>query len=288
MSEKQSIERNRVYSYLTRSRFLHVEDALAIGKLRLFVGKYKRGKGASSTAFHFLDVDDARVLLSDLAWSKPVDFVDYKGTSNGDPSASPLGKLGGRLRAGGPQSRVLTVKTNGEKVWVEIKNGPGELVGEGAVKPKGKPDAAVSVPLSTWEARKLAFAVLAYVRAWEARHLLVSISAGEGQRAGKEPAPSLKGENGSQPPVATKRADPACPEREPEVRSRRMANGVTTGREVEHTPTGFWSLFNTEGRAAGVEYPLAQEIANGAGDDWRKAILELCAAIDDASAEALD
>jgi hypothetical protein len=88
--------------------------------------------------------------------------------------------------------------------------------------------------------------------------------------------------------VATKRADLACPEREPEVRSRRMANDVTTGREVERTPTGFWSLYNLEGRAAGVEYPLAQKIANQAGEDWRKAILDLCAAIDDASAEALD
>ena len=153
MSEEQLIERNRVYSHLTRLRFLHIEDALAIGKLRLFVGEYKRGKGASSTAFHFLDVDDARVLLSDLAWSKAVDFADYKGTSNGD----------------GPQSRVLKIKTNGDKVWLEVQNGPGEVVGEGAIKPKGKPDAAVSVPLTTWEARKLAFAVLAYVQAWEAR-----------------------------------------------------------------------------------------------------------------------
>jgi hypothetical protein len=213
MSEKQSIERNRVYSHLTRSRFLHVEDALAIGKLRLFVGEYRRGKGASSTAFHFLDVDDARVLLSDLAWAKEVDFADYKGTTNGD----------------GPQSRVLKVKANGDKVWLEVQNGPGEVVGEGAIKPAGKPDAAVSVPLSTWEARKLAFAVLAYVQAWEARHPLASLPTGEGQREGKEPALSA---------------------------GRRPA--VEGGREVEHTPTGFWSLFNLEGRAAGVEYPLAQ------------------------------
>jgi hypothetical protein len=132
MSEKQSIERNRIYSHLTRSRFLHVEDALAIGKLRLFVGEYKRGQGASSTAFHFLDVDDARVLLSDLAWSKAVDFADYKGT----PTLS-----GGNGE--GPQSRVLKIKAGGDKVWLEVQNGPGEVVGEGAIKPAGKPDAAV-------------------------------------------------------------------------------------------------------------------------------------------------
>ena len=168
MSEISTVERKRMHSYLTRSRFLHVEDALSIGKLRLFAGQYSRGRGASSTAYHFLDVSDARVLFSDLAWSKRVDFVDYKGT----PAAS----------AGtgeGPQSRVLKVKASGDKVWFEVRNGPGEVVGEGAVKPKGKPDAAVSVPLSAWEARKLAFAVLAYVRAWEARHLVGRGAAGK-------------------------------------------------------------------------------------------------------------
>jgi hypothetical protein len=160
MSEQSTSERNRVYSHMTRSRFLHIEDALSIGKLRLFAGEYRRGKGASSTAYHFVDVADARVLFSDMAWSKPVDFADYKGTS------TPSGGDGN-----GPQSRVLKVKAGGDKVWIELCNGPGEVVGEGAVKPKGKPDAAVSVPLSRWEARKLAFAVLAYVQAWEARRL---------------------------------------------------------------------------------------------------------------------
>jgi len=159
MTERQS--RQRIYSHITRSRFLHLEDALAIGKVRLFVGQYRKGQGASATAFHFLDTADARVLFSDLAWSKPVDFTDYKGTP-----AQP-GNDGN-----GPQSRVLKVKTKGDKVWLEVQNGPGQVVGQGAVKPAGKPDAAVSVPLSTWEARKLAHAALAYVRAWEDRYLL--------------------------------------------------------------------------------------------------------------------
>jgi hypothetical protein len=245
MSEKTTIERKRVYSHLTRSRFLHVEDALGIGKLRLYVGEYRRGKGASSTAYHFLDVNEARVLFSDLAWAKPVDFgPDYKGTANGD----------------NPQSRVLKVRTKEDRVWVEVANGPGEVVGEGAVKPKGKPDAAVSVPLTAWEARKLAFAVLAYVRAWEARYLLDTAS------AAPAPAPSPAQGVGQAP----------------------SSKSGGEGREVEPTSTGFWTLYNAEGRAAGVDYPLAQRIANEVGDDWHKAILELCAAIDEATAKALD
>jgi hypothetical protein len=38
---------------------------------------------------------------------------------------------------------------------------------ENAAKPAGEPAAVVNVPLTTWEARKLAHAVLAHVAAWE-------------------------------------------------------------------------------------------------------------------------
>ena len=144
-------QRYRIHSHLTRSRFLHLEDALDIGKVRLYAGEYKRGEGASSTAAHCLDVADARVVFSDLAWGKAVDYIEYKGTANG----------------GRPTSRVLKVKTNGGKVWVRLENGPGQVIGEGAVKPAGDPEAVVNVPFTTWEARKLAHAVLAHLAAWE-------------------------------------------------------------------------------------------------------------------------
>jgi hypothetical protein len=62
---------------------------------------------------------------------------------------------------------VLKVRTNGEKVWFRLENGPGEVVGEGAVKPKGDAEAVVNVPFTVWEARRLAFAVLAHLDAWE-------------------------------------------------------------------------------------------------------------------------
>jgi hypothetical protein len=152
-------ERKRIYSYLTRSRFLHVEDELRIGKIRLFVGQYQRGQGAKATAYHFLDLDDARVILTELCWGKlkGKGYQEFKGTAHSD---------------NGPISRVLEINRNEDKYWLQIDNGPGEVVGQGAVKPAGSPEASVSVPLPIWEARKLAHATLAYIRAWEARHLL--------------------------------------------------------------------------------------------------------------------
>lgn len=149
----EQAQRYRIHSHLTRTRFLHAEDALDIGKVRLFAGQYRRGQGASVTAHHFLDVADARVLCSDLAWGKQVDFCEYKGSpANGD---------------NGPTSRVLKVRTNDGKVWVRLENGPGQVIGEGAVKPAGDPEAVANVPLTTWEARKLAHAILAHLSAWE-------------------------------------------------------------------------------------------------------------------------
>jgi hypothetical protein len=150
MAERRS--RYRIHSHLTRSRFLHVEDALDIGKVRLFAGEYKRGQGASVITAHYLDVADARVLFSDLAWGKPVDYVEYKGN-------------GGEQ----PVSRVLKVRRANDngKVWFRLESGPGEVIGEGAVKPAGKPETVVNVPFTIWEARRLAFVVLAHLQAWE-------------------------------------------------------------------------------------------------------------------------
>ena len=148
MSEQA--ERYRIYSHVTRSKWLHVEDALDIGKVRLFAGDYVKGQGAKATVIHYLDIEDARVLLNDLAWGKSVEYAEFKGTANGGQAVS----------------RVLKVKTNGDKVWFALENGPGQVIGQGAVKPAGKPDAVVNVPLTTWEARRLALEVLAHLDAW--------------------------------------------------------------------------------------------------------------------------
>lgn len=151
--------RYRIHTEITRSAILHVEDALEIGKLRLLLFRYKRGEGAQASASHYLDLADARVLCFDLAQGRlPEKFVDYKG--------SPAG------RQGQPLSRVLKIEDRGQRarnpIVVEITNGPGEVIGEGAIKPAGKPDAVVAILLSRWQARRLALAVQAHLAAWEA------------------------------------------------------------------------------------------------------------------------
>lgn len=247
--------RKRLHSHVTRSRFLHLEDALDIGKVRLFAGEYKRGQGSNATVHHFLDLADARVLLADLSWGKKVEFTDYKGSGGDDP-----------------QSRVLKIKTNGDKVWFEIQNGPGQIIGQGAVKPAGKPDAAVSIPLTVWEARKLAHAALAYIRAWEIHHLLDAAPSGP-IGGGGDAAPQAR--PAAPAPGKAKGTASPPPSMATETGHQVTAPAATGVAEIESTSTGFWTLYNQVAKAAGVAYPFARSIANKYGDDWSSAIARL-------------
>jgi hypothetical protein len=67
MSHQPSPTRVRIASHITQTRFLHVEDALAIGKLRLFGGNYRQRQGTSSYANAYVDIADARVVFDALA-----------------------------------------------------------------------------------------------------------------------------------------------------------------------------------------------------------------------------
>lgn len=153
-------DRTRIFSHFTKSRFMHIEDALANGKkIRFFMGSFERGHGSSMTAYAFLDADDARVIMSDLSWGRAVDFIDYKG---GTDSNSVV------------ESRVLKIERKEDKVWIQVQNGAGEEFFDGGIKPKGKPFAEVSIPLTAPESRKMAFACLAYLQAWDVVRLLRS------------------------------------------------------------------------------------------------------------------
>jgi hypothetical protein len=158
--------RFRIHTHITQTRWLHVEDALSIGKLRLFSGQYRRGDGASQTAYHFIDLGDARVLFFDLSLGRVPDFgktgagyVEYKGSGDGENAVS----------------RVLRVKKGQDgRVWFEMRSGPGQVTPTGAVKPAGDPTTTVTVGLTPYEARRLGFAVGSYLSVrergyWQAR-----------------------------------------------------------------------------------------------------------------------
>ena len=146
--------RVRIASHVTQSRFLHVEDSLQLGKVRLYGGNYRRSAGASALTAHFLDIADARVVFDALVRGEEgFAYKEYKGTpgKNGQP----------------PVSRVLSVAVKGENVYIELKSGPGKLTPTGAVTPAGPAQVEVNVAFKRHEARRLAATVLAYLHAWD-------------------------------------------------------------------------------------------------------------------------
>lgn len=164
----EAINRSRIYSHLTRSRFLHFEDSLERGKIRIFAGEFTKGQGMKGSAFHFLDLDDARVIFSDLAWGRPCEHVDYKGGLAADGSGKVV-------------SRVLKAKIDltQDRAWISVRNGPGEKIGQGVVKSKGEADAEINIGMEIRDARKLGFAVLAYLQAWDVARMIRRLETGD-------------------------------------------------------------------------------------------------------------
>ena len=148
----------RIHEHMTRTTFLHVEDCLDFDKpkVKLFAGSYKKGNGADQVTAHYMDLPDALVLLNDLAWNRKVDYCEFKG-----------GSSEGRVI-----SRVLKVKSNGEKVWFRLESGPGEKIGAGAVKPKGEPTTIINIPFDKHLARAMAYHVLLYIQAWQTAQII--------------------------------------------------------------------------------------------------------------------
>ncbi len=199
MSIPPPLMRVRIHSLVTSSRFLHVEDSLAIGKVRLFAGSYRRGEGLDQHTAHYLSLPDARVVFGALA--------------RGEPSFS-YREQKGKITDGDALSRSLTIGVKGERVVIELKSGPGEPTPTGAVTPAGPATVAVGVGFKRYEARRLGAAVLAYLHAWDVLRMLAQRdAAGRPQPYVVVPATSdgLESRRETQPAAARQATDNAAP-----------------------------------------------------------------------------
>ncbi len=185
--------RVRICSHVTQAKFLHIEDSLAIGKLRLFAGTYRKGNGMDVHTHHFMDVDDARVVFNALAIAEPnFTYKEYKGTA----------QSGGKVT-----SRVLSVTSKGDQVYLELKTGPGKKTPTGAVTPNGKAEVEANVAFKTYEARRLGQTVLAYIQAWDILRLMAHRNL-LGKMAAYELVPTTS-QNGTNGKPANGRVHPA-------------------------------------------------------------------------------
>jgi hypothetical protein len=159
MNNPSNAARVRIYSHMTQSRFLHIEDSLVINKVRLFAGAYRKNKGMSTYANAFVNIADARVIFGALTRGEQgFRHKEYKGTP----------PRNGRTAV----SRVLSIAVKGENVYIELKTGPGKLTNTGAITPHGKATIEVTVSFKLYEARRMAAEVLAYIHAWDVMRMM--------------------------------------------------------------------------------------------------------------------
>jgi hypothetical protein len=277
--------RVRIYSHITQSRFLHVEDALGLGsgKLRLFAGTYSRGRGMSTHTIHFLDLADARVIFGALArGDQGFSHKEYKGTP---PQTGHLDKPGagseqGRRDGNGAVSRVLSITVKGENVYIELKTGPGKLTNTGAITPNGPAKVEVNVGFKLYEARRMAAAVLAYIHAWDvmqmmanrqmvsqpAPYLLVSATSEDnGVKITATPAKAAPKPNGAaMPPVVTANNGRPITRKDPMPKANGGATKQANGRAAKPAPPASGQPPNSD--AAASDGPLLK-YSNGLAVD---------------------
>lgn len=167
-----------IWTYRSRSRILHVSDALHLGddpeepenrdpatggKIHLHAFEYQRGRGAIQDAEAFIDAHTFRLLCYDALFRGVVPDNEVK-------------QLGGRkFPDGRVLSRVVTVDiAQGDDIRnpyrIRIENGPGEVANGGLYKPlfwSKDTDATddVTVMLPWTKARQMAAAVLEHMQA---------------------------------------------------------------------------------------------------------------------------
>jgi len=163
----------RLASVMTRSAFLHVEDALRIGKFKLLVGNYRAGQGASAVQSAYVDIDAFRIVLYDLHTRQGLLDILY-----GEQREVTF--YGGSTVDGQLISRIITLRDDPSKdnpIMLQVASGPGKRTQTNGIAPAPRgPAGGVSgemqraaIFLARWETRKLAGRVLAELAAWEQR-----------------------------------------------------------------------------------------------------------------------
>jgi len=168
--------RPQIFRYVTRDKVLDVGDLLDAdpkrSKVRFILLQFGRDFKATTRALHYVDADDLEVVCWDILHGTFREWVDHKGS----------------VRDGTCQARVLTLRKDPkyENPYVlQIRNGPGQVIGQGAVK-LVRAEVSLSLLLPEFDARRLSLVVLDYVRAWKQAHFADLAKARVGVAAGEK------------------------------------------------------------------------------------------------------
>jgi hypothetical protein len=166
VSENTYKPRNyRLVRHVTKNRILDIQDALEIGKLRIEIVQFVEGEGAKLAIEHYAEPDALAVVCYDILQGRPWErYIEFKGTVQGEAVTS----------------RVLVVERVEARnpVKITVSRGPGKVMGQGAIQPLGKPEVTLSMLLSEFDARRIAFTILRHIWAYEAANYHSRVIAG--------------------------------------------------------------------------------------------------------------
>ncbi|NIV91732.1 hypothetical protein GWN42_02755 [candidate division KSB1 bacterium] len=142
---------------MTKSAFIHIQEAYSIDKLVVWIGQYSQGEGCSKHATAYLDIDAARVIFWDLLLRGGFPEKLYKERK--------IEFYGGNEKEGRVTARVLKFQedpTKNSPIIIEVASGPGKRNAAGGYQPIGRMDAS-RIYLDKFTARKLAATVLHHI-----------------------------------------------------------------------------------------------------------------------------
>jgi hypothetical protein len=167
--------RPQIFRYVTKDKVLDVGDLLdpdpKRSKVRFILLQFGRDFKATTRALHYVDADDLEVVCWDILQGTFQEWADHKGS----------------IRDETCQARVLTLHKDPKydnPYVLQIRNGPGQVIGQGAVK-LVKAEVSLGLLLPEFDARRLSLVVLDYIRAWKQVHFSelaeprVRVAAGE-------------------------------------------------------------------------------------------------------------
>lgn len=166
MKEHKTNNRNEIYKYATNKQILSLTDLLSVSggapkksKIVVTLVKYdEETHKAQEVLSHYLDPLDAKLISWQVLTDSLTEHKDYKGSR----------------REEGYQARILTVRRDPNKkrgYIIVLDQGEGKPTLQGAVTMKKK-EISRWIALSELEMKKLALALLDYIRAWEIKQML--------------------------------------------------------------------------------------------------------------------
>lgn len=157
----RELTRVQIYKHVTKDRLLDLGDMLSVdtkrNKISVSLVAFDDDYHATTRVRHYVDVADAKLMCYDIVNGFFTEWTDYKGSAAKNDSGDGL------------QARVMTVRKDPkyrQPYVLKIDNGVGEAMPGGAVKMAEVAD-SLTLLLSEWDARKMALAVLDYIRDWE-------------------------------------------------------------------------------------------------------------------------